>query len=153
MLFLNLFAVSMQFDMEAEEEKSLWKSWYFWWILLSTIFTFGWLFAAIALVVTEPRKIILVFEAWRWCIFFAGIMPIFWVSRLLIWMLIRVVEATLFRQWIALYFLAGTKVTSRIPPAPHPFLTGHSHLHRGGAHFALAKCSLYFLAGDRGAAL
>ena len=71
---------------------------------------FGWLFAGIALVSTMPHKIIVVFEAWRWCIFFALIMPIFWVSKFLIWLLVRIVEATLFRQWMALYFLAGTKV-------------------------------------------
>ena len=105
---------SVQFDMEAEGvDWPLWKTWRFWWVLLSTLLAFGWLIAGIVLVVVIPRKVVVVFEAWRWCIFFAGIMPIFWVSRLLIWMLVRIVEATLFRQWMALYFLAGTKVRCR----------------------------------------
>ena len=101
----------MQFDLDGGEPiRPLRKTWRFWWILLTTTLAFGWLFAGITLAVTAPTKIIVVFEGWRWCIFFAGIMPVFWVSRVLIWLLVLVVEATLFRQWIALYFLAGTKV-------------------------------------------
>ena len=102
-------------------QRPVWKTWYFWWVLLSFTFTLGWLIAAIALATTIPRKTVVVFEAWRWCVFFAGIMPIFWTSRLLIWMLVRVVEATLFRQWIALYFLAGTKVSCKHLPQQLPF--------------------------------
>ena len=79
--------------------------------MITTTLAFGWLFAGIALAVTMPTKVVVVFQAWRWCIFFAGIMPIFWVSSFLIWLLVLVVEATLFRQWMALYFLAGTKVS------------------------------------------
>ena len=100
----------MQFDMEGEPLRPLWKTFRFWWILMTSMLAFGWLFAGIALAVRLPTKIVVVFEAWRWCIFFAGIMPVFWVSRLLIWLLVLLVEATLFKQWMALYFLAGTKV-------------------------------------------
>lgn len=107
---LKYWCLTVQFDLEGEPPKPLWKTWRFWWILITTTLAFGWLFAGIALAVTMPTKIVVVFQAWRWCIFFAGIMPIFWVSSFLIWLLVLVVEATLFRQWMALYFLAGTKV-------------------------------------------
>lgn len=70
----------------------------------------------------------LYFDAWRWCIFFALFVPIYWLSRLIMHVLVLIVEARLFSNAKILYFMISVRVRSPPPPPgvserrPHPVL-------------------------------
>lgn len=55
-------------------------------------------------------QLVWLFQAWRWCIFFACFVPIYWATRLIIYLLVVLVEAKLFTQTKVIYFMTGVKV-------------------------------------------
>ena len=48
-------------------------------------------------------------QVWRWAFFFAGFVPIFWVSRLAVHLLVIVVEYAFFTSRV-MYYLYGIRV-------------------------------------------
>lgn len=61
----------------------------------------------------------LYFDAWRWCIFLACFVPIYWVSRFIVHLLVVIVEAKLFSNAKVLYFMVSVRVRCLHLVAPH----------------------------------
>lgn len=67
------------------------------------------LVAGIILVIFFRGRYALYFDAWRWCIFLACFVPIYWVSRLIVHLLVVIVEARLFSNAKVLYFMISVR--------------------------------------------
>jgi len=74
-------------------------------ILLSLCF----LVAGIILVIFFRGRNTLYFDAWRWCFFICAFVPIYWLSRLVVHLLVLVVEAKLFTNAKVLFFLLSVR--------------------------------------------
>lgn len=76
-------------------------------ILVSALLTV----AGIVLVVFYRGRYALYFDAWRWCFFVAAFVPIYWLSRLFLHLLLLMVEAKLFTNAKVLFFLLSVRIS------------------------------------------
>eukprot|EP00891_Asterochloris_glomerata_P009429 jgi/Astpho2/9429/Aster-x0397 len=81
----------------------------FWHVVASVLVTEALLVAAIIMVVQHNTRKIIYFETWRWLFFFAGFFPIYWISRVVIHLLVLMVETTAFTTKKAVYYTIGTR--------------------------------------------
>ena len=65
----------------------------------------------------------LYFGLWRWCIFFAGIGPIYFLAELLVHILFLCAESHFFTLRYAFYYAVSIKVQSKFFHCLH--LSGH----------------------------
>ena len=61
----------------------------------------------------------LYFAAWRWCIFFAGMGPIYFLAELLVHILFLCAESHFFTLRYAFYYAVSIKVRTTLVTSPH----------------------------------
>ncbi|DBA70546.1 TPA: hypothetical protein ACH3X2_011943 [Trebouxia sp. C0005] len=87
-----------------QQKAPFYLQWQFWWTAVPIVLTLGLAATAIAMRVTHPNARILFLETWRWCFFFAGFVPVHYVSEGAVRVAEMIVESKLFTVQQALYF-------------------------------------------------
>ena len=59
-------------------------------------------------------------QVWRWAFFLGCILPIYWISHLVVHCLVVAVESTLFTTKQVLYYTYGVRVRGPSPRRPSP---------------------------------
>ncbi len=67
----------------------------------------------------------LYFGAWRWCIFFAGVGPIYFLAELLVHILFLCAESHFFTLRYAFYYAVSVKVEPAIFPCTPKLILRH----------------------------
>ncbi|KAL0039998.1 hypothetical protein WJX79_001782 [Trebouxia sp. C0005] len=101
----------LQFNVDDEDAHPV--KWYknakFWTAVASVLITELLLISAIIMLVRFKHYKVIWFEWWRWLFFFSGFMPIYWLSRAVIHLLVLMVETTAFTTRKAVYYTVGTR--------------------------------------------